>query len=138
MVTVIPVVGEAGALNDLRLGLKAATVSRDAAEAGLKAAQTVPEKAAAAARLRAAEEQEARVKAALKEKIPGVRAVKKVKEVGAKVKQKVSIARAAAKTAQEQRQGGVAPVRREGDPHTEESLTKAEAEEAQMHGRWKQ
>ena len=130
--TLAPFVGEAGALNDLRVGLRAATLSRDAAEAGLKAAETVPEKAAAAAKLRAAEERVAQVKAALREKIPGVRAVRKVKEAGAKVKQKVSAAKAAAKTAQERRGAG----RKPGDPHNARSLNEAQDANAQMKARW--
>ncbi len=121
--TFAPLAGEVGALNDLRVGLKAATLSRDAAEAGLKAAETVPEKAAAAAKLRAAEERVAQVKAALRDKVPGVRAVRKVKEAGAQAKQKVSAAKAAAKTAQERRGGrGEDPLA----PHTPRSLAQGQ------------
>ena len=130
--TLAPFVGEAGALNDLRVGLRAATLSRDTAEAGLKAAETVPEKAAAAAKLRAAEEHLSQVRASLREKIPGVRAVRKVKEAGAKVKQKVSAAKAAAKTAQERRGAG----RKPGDPHNARSLNEAQDANAQMKARW--
>ena len=41
-------------------------------------------------------------------------------------------------TRQERRQGGAVAVRRAGEPHTEESLAKANAEQAQMHKRWEQ
>lgn len=108
--------------------MKTATLSRDAAEAGLRVAETAPEKAAAAARLRAAEEQVAQAKAALREKIPGVKAVRKVKAAGAKVKQKVSTAKAAAKTAQERRGGSSGGLKSSksstaiGRPFTAQSL----------------
>lgn len=132
LAVVVPVAGEASALNDLRLGVKAATAEEGMARLASAAAQGTPEEAAAAARLARAQAGVLKAQAALKARLPGAGVVRKVKEggakagevgakvreVGAKVKERAAGARAAAKTAQERRGAG----RKPGEPHTPESL----------------
>jgi len=125
----VPVGGEIGVLNDLRVGLRGANVGRAAAEAGLRAAEVTPEAAAAAARLRAAEEQVAQARAALRGALPRAGAVRGVKRAAQAVTRGAGWARAAAGAAKARRTGGTAgpaPGRAPGERHTEESLRRAQ------------
>jgi len=129
---IVPGLGEAGALNDLRLGLRAANLGRAAAEAGLRAAEGTPGEAAAVARLKAAEEQVAQARAALRGKIPGAGARRAVRQAGEKAQR----ARAAVAKYRERKAAGGRDPHDPWAKHTDESLRKAEKDAAGLHDRW--
>jgi len=129
---IVPGLGEAGALNDLRLGLRAANLGRAAAEAGLRAAEGTPGEAAAVARLKAAEEQVAQARAALRGKIPGAGARRAVRQAGEKAQR----ARAAVAKYRERKAAGGRDPHDPWAKHTDESRLKGQKAAAGLRGKW--